>query len=303
MVLNNIYKCPNKKCEGKIKIKYNFESLNIKNINFNCTTNTYSKPKIFYCEKCEIMFSELIYNFDKKQIENRYENVEDQKYISQIKYKKFYFQKFFNNISNQIDINANVLEIGSYYGILGSIINTKVKKYSGLELSKHGANFSKKKFNLKIFNESIQQHMRRKIKYDVIIMADVIEHFKDPYEVFSQVYRLLNKKGKLILSTFNMDSMYAKLTGKNYHWIIPFHLVYFSNKTLRDFGKNNKLELYKIQNDPRYVSFGYLLEKLKLIFPLGGKIFQFLNKFKFLRNLTVKVNLGDLNIYYFIKSD
>ena len=100
-----------------------------------------------------------------------------------------------------------------------------------------------------------------------------------------------------------MDSFYAKLTGKNYHWILPFHLVYFSNKTLRDFGDKNNLELYKIQNDPRYVSFGYLLEKLKLIFPLGRNIFQFFNKFKFLRNITIKVNLRDLNIYYFKKRD
>ena len=303
MVLNNIDSCPNKKCAGKVKIKYDFKSLNIKNIDFNCTTNTYSKPKIFYCEKCKIMFSELIYNFDNKQIENCYEEVEDTTYMSQIEYKKFYFKKFFNKISKDFERDISILEIGSYYGVLGSIINDKVKKYSGLELSKHGANFSKKTFNLEIFNESIEQHIHRGIKYDVIVMADVIEHFKDPYQVFSQIYKLLNKKGKLILSTFNMDSFYAKLTGKNYHWILPFHLVYFSNKTLRDFGDKNNLELYKIQNDPRYVSFGYLLEKLKLIFPLGRNIFQFFNKFKFLRNITIKVNLRDLNIYYFKKRD
>ena len=84
-------------------------------------------------------------------------------------------------------------------------------------------------------------------------MADEIEHFADPFSTFEIVNKLLNKNGKLILTTFNMDSLYAKITGKNYHWIIPYHLTYFSNKTLKDIGKKNNLELYKIENDTRTV--------------------------------------------------
>ena len=38
----------------------------------------------------------------------------------------------------------DVLEIGSYYGVLGSLLKNKVKSYSGLELSTHGSNYSKR---------------------------------------------------------------------------------------------------------------------------------------------------------------
>ena len=58
-------------------------------------------------------------------------------------------------------------------------------------------------------------------------MADVIEHFSDPFKVLSQINKLLNQNGKLILTTFNIDSLYAKITGRNYHWMIPFHMVFF----------------------------------------------------------------------------
>ena len=105
-------------------------------------------------------------------------------------------------------------------------------------------------------------------------MADVMEHFNDPFKVLSQINKLLNKNGKLILTTFNIDSLYARFTGRNYHWIIPFHMVYFSNKTLEIFGRNNNFELVKILNDPRYTSFGYLIEKLSFIFPKLNFIFQ-----------------------------
>ena len=95
--------------------------------------------------------------------------------------------------------------------------------------------------------------------------------------------------------------MYAKITGKNYHWIIPFHNVFFSNKTLEVFGKNNNLKLIKILNDPRYVSFGYLIEKLTFIFPRLSFIFKLFSKLQFLRNINVKVDLKDLKIYCFEK--
>ena len=196
----------------------------------------------------------------------------------------------------------DVLEIGSYYGVLGSLLKNKVKSYSGLELSTHGSNYSKKNFKLNIFNENYRKSFKKKIKYDLIIMADVIEHFfNDPFKVLYQINELLNQKGKLILTTFNIDSLYAKITGKNYHWIIPFHMVFFSDKTLENFGKNNNLKLVKILNDPRYVSFGYLIEKLILIFPRLSFIFKFLSKITFLKNIKVKVDLKDLKIYFFEK--
>ena len=100
-----------------------------------------------------------------------------------------------------------------------------------------------------------------------------------------------------------MDSFYAKLTGYNYHWIIPMHTIYFSNKTLGDLGKNSEMSLYKIENDPRYVSVGYLLEKLNLIFPKFGFLFRLIMKLQFINKFSIKVNLGDLNIYYYKKNN
>lgn len=301
MIISDKNRCPNHICDGDVKIKYFFGDINHEKINFNCTTDTYTKPSIYECNKCKIIFSELIFKMNETEIEKSYEDVADDKYISQIKFKKFYFEKLCNKISRFISKNMNTLEIGSYYGVLGSVLKDKVKNYSGLELSKHGSNYAKKNYNLNIYNESIESHLKKNIKYDLIIMADVMEHFNDPFKVLSQINKLLNRNGKLILTTFNIDSFYAKFTGKNYHWIIPFHMVYFSNKTLETFGKNNNFKLVKILNDPRYTSFGYLVEKLKLIFPRLSFIFNFFAKIKFLKDVNVKVDLKDLKIYYFEK--
>ena len=108
---------------------------------------------------------------------------------------------------------------------------------------------------------------------------------------------MLNKNGTIIFTTFDMDTFYPKFKKINYHWIIPFHMFFFSKKTLGQILNERNLKIIKTINDPRYVSFKYLLDKLYLIFPNFNFIWNILNKINFLKKLTVKVNLGDLKIF------
>ena len=57
--------------------------------------------------------------------------LQDDKYISQIKFKKYYFKKLADKISEFINTDVNILEIGSYYGVLGSILKIKPKTIQG----------------------------------------------------------------------------------------------------------------------------------------------------------------------------
>ena len=103
MTITENNKCPNHICDGKIRIKYFSRNLNYKKINFSCTTDTYQKPSIYECTKCKIIFSELVFKMNKNQIEKTYQDIKDDKYISQIKFKKYYFEKLINKISNFIN--------------------------------------------------------------------------------------------------------------------------------------------------------------------------------------------------------
>ena len=291
--------CLNIKCSGNIKLLYDYGSnYNFDDVNFDCTTNSYSKPKIYKCEKCEIKFSELAAVLPNKKIENKYNNVVDNIYINEIPQREKYFLNLYKKISHNFNKDKLVLEVGSYYGVFGNIIKPNVKNYSGLELSKHGADYSKKNYNLEIFNETIDEHSKKQFKYDIIIMADVIEHFSNPFKMLETIETILKPEGLLIFTTYNMDSLYAKITGKHYHWILPMHLFYFSNKTLKNICLENNLKIINIKNDSRVVSFYYLLNKLELIFPKLKFLFQYINKIKFLQKININVNLFDLNIYF-----
>ena len=222
----------------------------------------------------------------------------DTVYIDQIKSKKKYFQLVISKIEEYLTKESNVLEIGSYYGVLGSLLKPRVKEYNGIELSKHGANFSKKNFNLKIYNDKFENYIKFKNSIDVIIMSHVIEHLRNPFQIIELIEQKMNLKSTLIFSTYNMDSLIARILGYNYHWIMPMHLYYFSRKTLKKILQDNNLKIIKIKQDVHIVSLKYFFLKLSALVPLIGSLFLFLSKIKIFGKFNIKINLGDLDIYF-----
>jgi 2-polyprenyl-3-methyl-5-hydroxy-6-metoxy-1,4-benzoquinol methylase len=285
--------CPDKE-ESYILYNSNHkkDEMHIKDV--KCMSEIHFKPTLYKCKKCDLIFSEYI----NVKTEESYTNVEDDRYVQQIPYKKKNFELLFTKISPYLNNEQEVLEIGSYYGILGSIIKPHVKKYTGLELSKHAAEYSQNNFNLNIANEHLDEFLNKKNLFDVIIMCDVIEHLDNPFEIIKKIEQNLKPNGIFIFSTMNMDSFLPKIMRGKYFWIMPQHKFYFTNSTLRYFLKKNNMNIFKIKNDARLVSVEYLLFKLCVFLPKINFIFKFLLKFNFLKKITIKINLFDLNIYF-----
>ena len=294
--------CPYCKSKDSFNILYKNNHNKEEKINFECTSHNFHnykqwKPTLYKCKLCSLVFSEHI----GVKFEDNYKVVVDFAYLNQFKFKKTSFTLFLEKIKNHLNKNCTVLEIGAYYGVLGKLIQPLVKEYTGLELSKHASDYSKNNSNLNIINQSIEEYSKNNKKYDIIIMTDVIEHSDNPFELLSLIEKSLNKNGKLILSTFNFDSLFSKIMGKNYPWIIPMHKYYFSNTTLKNALTESKLELFDIQNDTRIISLEYLLQKFNILAPSFNFIFNFFLKFNFIKKIQVRINLFDLKIYFAVK--
>ena len=252
------------------------------------------KPNLFFCKNCEIIFSE----FCDVNFEDNYKDVADPLYVDQIENKKIYFSNLIKKISDQISSNDNVLEIGSYYGAFGSQIKGKVKNYTGIELSTYAVTYAKQNFKLNFKNQNIYDFFNQNNnKFDIIFMFDVIEHLDDPNLVLKLCSENLNKNGRLIISTMNMDSLFAKITGKHYQWIIAMHKFYFSNYTIKKFLNKNNLNLTKTINDVRIISLEYFFLKLSQKLSIFKYVYKLLIKFKSLKSLKIKFSLFDISIY------
>ena len=285
-------KCPNCHFENK-KYLYKYKTFKSNEFDLRCTSLQYQKPNLVKCEKCHLIFSELL----NLKFENLYEDVEDKLYIDQIPFKKKYFESTLKKIKKYLSKEKDVLEIGSYYGIFGSLISPCVKSYIGLELSRHAVEYAKKEYSLNFINKTIEEYIDEVNSVDVVLMSHVIEHLDKPFDNIESIANKMSKSSVLIFSTYNMDSLIAKVLGKNYQWIMPMHKYYFTKRVLKNILGKYNLEIVETISDTHIISMKYFFIKINAIFPFLRFLTTPLMKIKFFNNLNIKINLGDLDIY------
>jgi hypothetical protein len=129
-------------------------------------------------------------------------------------------------------------------------------------------------------------------------MWDVIEHLTDPRKALLQVHRLLTPQGLLVVHTIDIESLFARLMGSHWPWLMEMHIYYFSRRTLRALLEKCGYEVLSDKLQGRYLRLGYLMNRVGALIPfLGGPAESLVTRLG-LRGLAVPVNLGDLFTAY-----
>jgi SAM-dependent methyltransferase len=69
--------------------------------------------------------------------------------------------------------------------------------------------------------------------FDVVFMAQTIEHLDDPLKALIRLRQLLAPKGLIVISTPNLDSVEIDWYGPTWaHWHAPYHRFVFSRRGL-----------------------------------------------------------------------
>ena len=121
------------------------------------------------------------------------------------------------------------------------------KSYIGLELSRHAVEYAKKEYSLNFINKTIEEYIDEVNSVDVVLMSHVIEHLDKPFDNIESIANKMSKSSVLIFSTYNMDSLIAKVLGKNYQWIMPMHKYYFTKRVLKNILGKYNLEIVNIK--------------------------------------------------------
>lgn len=90
--------------------------------------------------------------------------------------------------------------------------------------------------------------------FDYVLMAEVVEHLRNPYTVIPEINRIIKKNGSLILSTPNILSLKSR-----FRFIFEGGYEYFREPPL-DQAKNSKEVIFNLHLVPyRYHELEYLL--------------------------------------------
>lgn len=135
---------------------------------------------------------------------------------------------------------GRILDIGCSFGaFIKTAKNTGWQAY-GIEISKHMADFTKRKMQLNVFHGTLEEAKYPKGFFDVITMFDVLEHVPNPRKTIKECNKILKNNGLLVIQTPAIDSLYSKIRGKKWDYYGLQHLNYFSKKTMNTLlGKNN----------------------------------------------------------------
>ncbi len=179
----------------------------------------------------------------------------------------------------------NILDAGCGVGSNFDVL----KKYSpniyGVDVSKDAINFCKNKGYTKLYLSSIE-NFKSKIKFDLIVCMDVIEHIKDDNSAIKKLKSLLTKDGILIISVPAHNSLW------NDNDILSQHYRRYQLNSIKNLLQNNNLNIIKISY------WNQLLYLPSLIF---YTIYKLKKKRKMKNNLSLIPDFLNYVLYYLLK--
>lgn len=107
-------------------------------------------------------------------------------------------------------------------------------------------------------------------RYSAITLLDVIEHVESPLSVLTSARGLLAPGGRIFLSTPDVESAFAFVCGRRWHFYNKYHLSYLSPRTLEMLCRRIGLRVAEVKHIGKRFPAGYLLRYAR-DFLTGGK--------------------------------
>ena len=128
---------------------------------------------------------------------------------------------------------GRLLDVGCNEGRGLSLYAKNGFQVEGLELNEAAAALARRR-GFRVYTTPLGQFSPRE-PYDVVVLANVLEHAWDPVMMLAEVRRLLRPEGEVWISCPNAASLWRRVFGRAWvNWHVPFHLWHFSSKTLQE---------------------------------------------------------------------
>jgi len=132
----------------------------------------------------------------------------------------------------------------------------------GCEVSAHAAERARAR-GLAVTCTPIEQLDLPPNRYDCITLWDVVEHLRDPRAALAKAAAALRPGGVLALSTGDITSLSARLSGPRWHLFnLPEHLYFFSPGSLRRLLARVGCRVRRMTREVSWVPLAYVLERL-----------------------------------------
>ena len=217
---------------------------------------------------------------------------DDKVYTSQPEGRILTFKKEIKLLKKYKKKNGKLLDVGCAAGFFLHVAKQEGWNVQGVEPNSWLADYGRKNFEAKVFNGTLEEAKFKDNMFDIITMWDVLEHIPDPKSALIEANRILKPGGILIISFPDFSSIFAKLFGKNWWFLLSHHLFQFTPKTLKRMLRMTGFKTLKYKMHWQILSIGYLLKVVKVLSKnplilLGRSVVSFFVKLFGLQNMNI----------------
>lgn len=263
-----------------------------------CTNSRYGvHPPIVRCRRCGLMYANP--RREASVLLNGYDHVVDETYVKEREGRVLTFRRHLQPIEKLVGSGTGkrLLDVGCHIGIFLEIAAERGWDAWGVEPSFWSVSQARDR-GLKVTHGTLRQAAFDSDFFDVVTLWDVIEHLPDPRAELLEVARVLRPGGLLAVHTMDVSSLFARLMGAFWPWLMEMHLYYFSRRTLSALLARTGFEVIRIRAQGRFLRLGYLLSRLE---PYGPRLASGLSRIARALRIEaqpVPINLGDLITAY-----
>ncbi len=265
---------------------------------YRCTSAGYGlHHTIVECRKCGLVYTNP--RWLGGEILHSYQAVEDPLYLEEREGRVLTFQHHLQPLHAMTGAPAGrrLLDVGCYTGVFVEIAAGAGWDAWGVDPSSWAVAEARKD-GLQVVEGTLATAGFPAEHFDVITMWDVIEHVGDPISELREAYCLLRPGGILVVHTMDIDSLFARLMGGRWPWLMEMHLYYFSQRTLRRMVETAGYQVIRSAPQGRYTRLGYLVTRVSALNRPAGWLLERIVELFHLNGLAAPINLGDLVTLY-----
>lgn len=171
-----------------------------------------------------------------------------------------------------------VLEVGCASGYLAKELGQKGCLVTGIEIDPQAAKEAEKHCQKVIIGDVESKRVRARLegkKFEAIVLADVLEHVKDPQETLAGLTQFLKKKGKVIISvpnigflTHRINHLLGRFDYADWGIMDRTHLKFFTRRSILELVERAGL---KVEKFDQIANFTQLPLYIQTLYPILGK--------------------------------
>ena len=269
---------------------------------YRCTHSGYGvHPTIVECHSCGLVYANP--RRDSGRIMEAYEAVRDPLYAEEQEGRVLTFERHLRPLEKLTGAPGGraLLDVGAYTGVFVEIAARHGWDAWGVEPSMWAVQQAAER-GLQVIQGTTETAVLPEGFFDVVTLWDVIEHVGDPLGELRRAHRLLKTGGMVVVHTIDIGSLFARVMGSRWPWLMEMHLYYFSMRTLKQMLQEAGFLVLDIRAQGRYLRLGYLMNRVAALIPWLGRPAEWLVSRLGLRRVPVTVNLGDLCTAYAVKA-